>query len=283
MEIVKIKNMSNLSKKETKKTVESLEFHSDIQKLREMPVAIDPWAYEQVGKRNDGPFKDNYQSLEVKECGERLVDTSAFGLASEDYYYSRFAGEKEILAKGLISERVFLRESHARRLAKADQYFRERGLFLYIVSGWRHPELQKIIKEEYAEKFGQEKADRLFASIDRKVPAPHSTGGAFDIELRDLATKQKIDMNVYFENERVASLYWAEELMRAGELDSNSAETVKHRRILYHGLCTEGVIFEKKEDLFVGHPGEYWHYGDGDTLSTYLKKEPFIRYGTVYP
>ena len=262
---------------------EMLGFHFDIKKLRDVPVKIDKWAYEQIGKKNDGPFKDNYQNLEVRECGESLVDTGGFGLSSEDYYFKRFSSEKELLAKKLITEEIFLRKSHVERLARADKYFRERRLFLHIVSGWRHPELQKIIKQEYAEKFGQEKADRLFASINRSVPAPHSTGASFDVEIRDISTGEKIDMNVCYEDEKISSLYWAEELFSDKKLDSCSMEAVKNRRILYHGLCSKDIIFGKEEDLFVAHPGEYWHYGDGETLSTYLRKEPFIRYGIVYP
>ncbi|MFA6047794.1 MAG: hypothetical protein WCV59_02880 [Parcubacteria group bacterium] len=267
----------------TIQTKEMLDFHLDIKKLREIPVEIDSWAYKQVGKKNDGSFKDNYQNLEVRECGESLVDISDFNLSNKDYYFQKFSGEKEILAKKLVTEKVFLRKSHAERLARADKYFRERGLYINIVSGWRHPEFQKIIKEEYAKKFGQEKADRLFASVDRRVPAPHSTGASFDAELRDLSSSKKIKMNVCFNNEVIHGLYWAEELLKEGKLDNISAEAVRNRRILYHGLCSKGVVFEKKEDLFVAHPGEYWHYGDGDTLSSFLKKKKFIKYGIVYP
>lgn len=275
--------MEKFLKEKLKSEEEMIDFHSDIERIRSIPIEIDSWVYEQVGRRNDGPFKDNYQNLEVRECGDPLVDTSDFGLSNEDYYFSRFKDRKEILAKELITEKIFLRKNHAQRLAKADQFFRERGLFIHIISGWRHPQLQKIIKEEYSKKFGQEKADRLFASVNRKVPAPHSTGAVFDVELRNLTNQKKVDMNVFFEGEKIASLYWAEELMQNGKLDNKSVEAVKHRRILCHGLCSEGIIFNKKEDLFVGHPGEYWHYGDGDTLSAYLRKEPFIRYGIVYP
>lgn len=259
------------------------DFLTDIKKLRDIPIRIDSWVYGQVGKRNDGPFKENYQNLEVRECGESLVNVSDFGLSNEDYYFQKFSDEKEILARKLIAEKVFLRISHAKRLAVADKYFRERGLFVHIVSGWRHPELQKIIKEKYAEEFGQEKADRLFASVDKKVPSPHSTGASFDIELRNVSTNRKIAMDVYFNNEKIPSLYWTEELFGEGKLDSASVEAVKNRRILYHGLCTKGVIFEKSEDLFVAHPGEYWHYGDGDTLSSFLRREKFIKYGVIYP
>ena len=250
--------------------------------IRNIPIDIDPWAYEQVGKRNDGPFKDNYQYLRIEESGESVVDCSSFGLSSKDYYYSRFSSNKQMISEGLISKKVLLRESHAQRLARADQYYRKRGLLLHIVSGWRHPELQNIVKKEYAQKYGQERADRLFASVGRQVPPPHSTGAAFDVELRDINTKQKIDMDVFYENERIISLYWAEELMAYGKLDTKNSQAAMNRRILYHGLCTKGIIFERDDDFFVGHPGEYWHYGDGDVLSAYLKKEPYIRYNAVY-
>ncbi|HAT73376.1 MAG: hypothetical protein US30_C0001G0007 [Candidatus Moranbacteria bacterium GW2011_GWF2_36_839] len=280
MEIIK-KDSTYPQKKEAE--MEIPKFHPDIQKIMEIPIKIDPWTYNQIGKRNDGPFKDNYQRLEIRECGEKMVDINLLGLSGEDYYFSKFANRKDILTKKWISKKVFLRKTHVERLVKADKYFKKRGLFLHIVSGWRHPELQKIIKEDYAKKFGCEKADRVFASTDRKVPATHSTGGSFDIELRDLTRKEKIGMDVYYKNEKIPSLYWAEELFNEDKLDSINKEIVKRRRILYHGLCTEKVIFEKNEDTFTAHPGEYWHYGDGDTLSAYLKKESFIRYGIIYP
>lgn len=273
-----IKNIKGFSGDEIKQAEEISCFHSDIKKLRNSSINIDRWAYKQVGKRNDGPFKRKFQSLEVRESGGSLIDVSELGLSNDNYYFKRFSNKNN-----LVSKKVFLRKSHAERLAIADKYFRERGLVLHIVSGWRHPELQRIIKEEYAEKFGQEKADRMFASVGGKVPPPHSTGASFDIELRDLATNKKINMDVYFNHENIPSLYWAEELLKEGKLDESSSEAVKNRRILYHGLCSTGVIFEKKEDVFVAHPGEYWHYGDGDTLSCFLRKEPFIRYGIIYP
>lgn len=278
------KNTEKFSaKKEITQNKKILGFHPDIEKLRAIPVKIDDWTYAQIGKRNDGPFKNNYQGLKVKECKDALVDVDILGLSNKDCYFQKFSNKKGFLAKKLITEKVFLRKSHAERLAKADKYFRKRGLFIHIVSGWRHPELQKIIKREYAENFGQKKADRLFASIDKKVPAPHSTGASFDAELRNIFTNKKIEMNVYFNNEKISSLYWAEKLLKKGNLNTTSAEAVKNRRILHHGLCLKNVIFEKNKDLFTAHPGEYWHYGDGDTLSSFLKKKKFIKYGVIYP
>jgi D-alanyl-D-alanine dipeptidase len=254
-----------------------INFHPNIQKLRETPIKINDWIYKQVGRKNDGPFKKNYQGLITKECGEEMVDIDGYKISNDEYYKNYF------LEGSLISKKIFLRESHAKRLFKVDKFFRDRGLYIHIVSGWRHPKLQKMIKEKYASKFGQKKADRLYASIDWKVSAPHCTGSAFDIELRDLSSKKKIRMNVYFNNEKVDSLYWAEELLKKDKLKCFSIDAVKNRRILYHALCTKNVIFKKKKDLFTGHPGEYWHFSDGDVLSSFLNKKKFTKYGIIYP
>lgn len=258
-------------------------FHSEIEKLRQMPIKIDVWAYKQIGKRNEGSFKRNYQNLIVKECGEKLISVVKLKLSQEDYYLKKFFSKKNIFNNNLIPKEIFLRESHAKRLAKADKYFRKRGLYIHIVSGWRNPKLQKIIKNDYAKKFGQIKADRMYASTDGKVPAPHCTGAAVDLKLRDLSTNEKIKMNVFFEKEEICSLYWGEELLKQNKLNKISVEGVKNRRILYHVLCTKGIIFERKKDLFTAHPGEYWHYSDGDVLSSFLKRKKIIKYGVVFP
>jgi hypothetical protein len=65
--------------------------------------------------------------------------------------------------------------------------------------------------------------------------------------------------------------------------DQSFAEALQNRRILYHVLCTQGIVFDRQEDLFVEHPGEYWHFGDGDPLSAYLRREEFARCGLLEP
>lgn len=257
-------------------------FHNDIERIREIPIEIDQWARKQVGKRNEGPFKDNFQFLRIGQNKEPLVDISKFNLFGEDYYL-KLAGSKNFLAKKLSIGKIFLRMNHVKRLVRADKYLRKRGLFICIVSGWRHPELQRTIKNNYAKKFGQKRADRLFASIDKKTPAPHTTGASFDIELRELYSRKKIEMNLSFGNENINSLCWAEDLLKNKKLNPKDVEAVKNRRILYHILCSKGIVFKKSKDLFTAHPGEYWHYGDGDTLSTYLNKKKTIKYGITFP
>lgn len=262
------------------------------EKLRNKPIVIDGWAYKMVGKRNEGPFKRLYQELKVlsdrDKKNDELIDISKIGIVSRDCYFERCAGAgnryNKLFADGLIFLGVLLRKHHAKRLLRADAYLRKMGLFLNIVSGWRHPKLQQLAKDEYAKKHGKDTADRLFASIDKKVPPPHSTGAAFDAEVRHLDSGNVLKTVVKYKGEKVNSIYWGEELLRKGRLKNKAdQEAVLNRRILYHILCTKDVLFSSKKDLFFVHPGEYWHYGKGETLSSFLAQKKSIKFGLIYP
>jgi D-alanyl-D-alanine dipeptidase len=262
------------------------------EKLRNRPIVVDEWAYKMVGQRNEGPFKRLYQELRVlperDKKNNELVDVSRLGIVNRDYYFEKCIGVgnkcNKFSAEGIIFPYILLRKSHAKRLLKADCYLRKIGLFLNIVSGWRHPKLQQMIKDDYAKKHGKEVANRLFASIDKKVPPPHSTGAAFDAEVRYLESGNVLNTVVKYKGEKVNSIYWGEELLKKGKLKNKAdQEAVLNRRILYHILCTKNILFTSERDLFFVHPGEYWHYGEGETLSSFLARKRSIRCGLIYP
>lgn len=260
-----------------------------IEELREKQIAIDKWSYKQVGRFNEGPFKQLYQNLIVSKEKENidLIDISSVGLVGKDYYFKKFFSSKQYinyLTRGIIGPDVFLRKTHAERLTKADLFLRKNGLFINVVSGWRHPEVQRSIKEDYARVNGKKMAERMFASTEGKVPPPHSTGAAFDVEIKYLRTGKKLNTTVYFDKTKVSSLYWGEELLLNGQLKKREGrEAIKNRRILYHILCQCGPVFSFKKDLFFVHPGEYWHFGEGETLSTFLARKKIIKYGVIFP
>lgn len=263
-----------------------------IEKLRKKPIVIDQWAYSMVGRRNEGLFKRLYQELKVlPDRGKKnneLIDISEIGIVNRDYYFEKYVriGNKynRLFAKESIFPSVLLRKSHAKRLLRVDCYLRKMGLFLNVVSGWRHPKLQKMIKDEYAKKHGKEVADRLFASSNGKVPAPHSTGAAFDAEVRHLESGGVLNTIVKYRGEKINSIYWGEELLKKKKLKNKAnQEAVLNRRILYHILCTKDVFFSSRKDLFFVHPGEYWHYGEGETLSSFLAGKKSIKHGLIYP
>lgn len=268
-------------------------FSKFIEALRNTPIEIDNWRYSQVGKKNDGPYKANYQSLKLckQQSFDRLVDVSRYGIASCDFHLDEFFNGvndyKDSVIDGTLFSRSLLRDNHAKRLAKADAILRCNNLFLYVASGWRHPVIQEKSKSLYAKYHGKETAGQMFASVGEDIaPAPHSTGAVADLAILELSTGKALPMYVTLDGNQIFNLYYLEEIAAINpDLLSKYGvlEYVKNRRILYHLLCTLGVAFDEKEDLFIAHPGEFWHYGDGDPLSAFLNREPCARYGEIYP
>ena len=264
---------------------------STLEELKNTPIKIDPWMIAQVGFDNDGPYKDKYPKIRVVTSDEPLINISEFGIVSSDFYLNQFvSGEtflEEAITKGLLRPSAYLRESHAKRLQKVDEHLRKMGYFLHVQSGWRHPDLQQLVIKEYERKHGDLKAKRLFAQVlEGSAPPPHSTGAAFDLEIRSLKDGRRQELYCSVGNR---TPYGAPELEYLIEQDydlrSNSEVrlAVENRRVLYHCLCTKGVVFDNEDHLFTPHPGECWHFGDGDPLSSYLRQEKFARFGFVEP
>src|SRR3989338_11532823 len=64
-------------------------FDSWSKSLFQKKPALDMWAYEQVGPQNNGPYRDKYRKLPIKDCNEELVNSSLFGLVNKDYYLNK--------------------------------------------------------------------------------------------------------------------------------------------------------------------------------------------------
>lgn len=269
-----------------------MNFTSAIEILRRTPIPIDTWKEAQVGDNNNGPYKQNYPNISVEENNsEPLIDVSIYGLASSDFYMDRLLEGDQSLKpafdNGLFWSRALLRNSHARRLAQVDKYLRQNGLFLFIASGWRHPELQRIITTNFAKQYGEDEARRMFAPVrGDKAPPPHSTGAAADLEIWSLDMGCRLEM-YYTDNDiNIYNAYLMERMSASRSpitLTERFSTSLMNRRILFHVLCTQSVVFENEQDLFCNHPGEFWHFGDGDPLSAYLSQEPIAPYGAIYP
>lgn len=267
-------------------------FHPDIEKLRQRPIPIDPWMNDQVGDVNDGPYKVLYPLMAVAEktVGE-LVDISTYGIVSSDFYLDQLMLGDGYLTPGLEGQlfwpRALLRESHAKRLAEVDAYLRGRGLFLFVVSGWRHPDVQKLVHDNYAAKHGEVAASRMFAPMQPgSSPPPHATGAAVDIEIWSLESRKRLEMYCAINGEQIYSAYKLERMIAESPdllKDELVCDSVMNRRILFHVLCSQGVVFNEKKALFCNHPGEFWHFGDGDPLSAYLSRQQAAQYGLALP
>ena len=265
-------------------------FTREIDELRSTPIPIDPWKDLQIGENNGGPYKASYPLIRVSASEpDDLIDVSTAGLVSSDYYLDQLLlGDRyleQALANGYLWSRAMARRFHAQLLAKADRFLRNNGLFLFVASAWRHPDLQKIITSEFAVKHGADQARRMFAPVtEGQAPPPHSTGAAFDLEIWSLDTGRRLEMYYIHEQHHVYNAYTLEKMaLEHAEHTDAFITSLRNRRILYHVLCTLGVVFSRNEDLFCNHPGEFWHFGNGDPLSAYLSREPAARYGAIYP
>lgn len=259
--------------------------------LRSTPLFFDDWMISQVGEENNGPYKGAYPNMPVEECKEPLVSVNDFGITGSDFYLGEYLSGKDYLKiaveNKLLHPVAYLRRSHVKRLQRVDKFLRESGLFIHIQSGWRHPLLQEAVIAEHARVSGQASARRMFAPVlEGAAPPPHATGAAFDLELRSLESGKRQEMYCRVDGKQIYGGHRLEILVhRRPRLLNNEAivTALENRRILFHCLCTIGVVFDRTEELFTPHPGECWHFGDGDPLSAFLRREKVARYGLAYP
>jgi D-alanyl-D-alanine dipeptidase len=164
-------------------------------------------------------------------------------------------------------ERIFVRDTVARKLAKVNKKLAKYGNFrLKVVYGYRHPDIQK----KYFEKM-RTKLQRLHPSLTDEeldslthnfiaVPsvAGHPTGGAIDVTIVD-ATGNELDMGT-----KIADFKNPEKIKTFAK--GLSKEQKKNRRLLHDLLIAEG---------FAPFYGEWWHfsYGDREWACFYSKKK----------
>lgn len=203
---------------------------------------------------------------------EELASCNKLGILAKNYYLSSPLLTEIPEARQYIQEAVLLRRSVLQRLLLVDNYLREYGLRLIILSGYRHPELQRLILERARVVAGDDVANKMFANA--KYYAPHASGAAFDLELWDeqsqtiLPTKTKRGIDRFC-------------LEGQNDLTSDELVARDNRRILHHLLATDVLL---GKDAFIAHPFEYWHYGCYERLSSFFfcKHNYEVYYDQIY-
>lgn len=224
---------------------------------------------------NTSSYRSQYADVAIRENGEPLVDCAEYGLVSREFHLTKLCqGERMFMTaveRGILYPTVRVRRSIAAALGRVDQRLRKHGLFVFVMSGWRSPELQRIAIDWASSKFGEASASRRFAT---PATTPHATGGACDLELYSLQCMEsltKVD-----EGDDIS--FYGPELKEV----SSEQERLKRgvRRILYHAVTTGRVGLSADERLTI-HPGETWHFGRGDSFTALLRDEPFAIYGPL--
>lgn len=244
--------------------------------------------------------KDNYQDIPIDSnnplFNEPLVAIHQYGLAGQSYYSRKNPGTVDPV-KG-VSEEPYLRKTVVEKLAQInslltkDKYIANHFKFkveLFIQEGYRSPELQrilyeksfpKLLREQYpgiSESQIKKKLSELVAkpSIDAQRPAPHVTGGAFDLRLRK---KESTPLFVYNEpvllskkSADVSEVNYPDYFEDPKNIHSTEDKKIQFNRRLFFSIMS-GEYFGLKTD-FACNPTEWWHWSWGDQLWAYVNNK----------
>ncbi len=202
--------------------------------------------------------------IKIVENGEELVDFLA-GCPGLLLDRPRFHYRRETLLRRSVAEKLCAAE---RRLPQ--------GYRLAVIEGWRAPHIQQRMYRALWNRFQANHPDwsevtlkrvvnRFSAPMNRRVPPPHTTGGAVDVMLADSQGNVLDHSSPY---EPFDPTHFP---LEAPGL-SDAARAV--RRILAEALSASGLT---------NYPSEYWHWSYGDQGWAYRGGHPHALYGAITP
>lgn len=204
--------------------------------------------------------------IPIHDNGEPLVDF--IELYPALYWESRnpvFKYERFRLARRSLAEKL----GQAAALLPA-------GIRLAIVEGWRAPQIQEQMHQATRARLRREHPDwsaghlsrvanRFSAPMDRRVPPPHTTGGAVDVHLVDVHG-QPLDLMSPFQ------------IMDPRGAPTNppglSPEAQRNRALLREAMGATGLT---------NYPSEWWHWSYGDQGWAYRGGHSHALYAAIEP
>jgi len=143
-----------------------------------------------------------------------------------------------------------------------DEKIKAFGLRLFILSGYRHADLQRAILKAAIRGKGDDFAKKMLANPNYYTP--HATGAVFDIEI----WSEKENSMLPTKTEKGFGRYVLEGLEN---LSSKEIIILENRRLIHNLLSTDYIL--RKDKLFIPHPFEYWHYGRNEKLSKFFNQD----------
>lgn len=232
-------------------------------------------------RTDDAASAHDYHDVPIETdssyANEELVPVDALGLASESIY-ARVDGLNAPYYKTFktASKQVHLRKTVAERLLDVNKVLRTYNAEVYLLDGYRPIELQKEIWEDFcaqARRVLGDSADdeecahhagfycsdpRPFDEENFRTWPTHSTGGAIDLSLRSLETKQELYFGGVFDDvTAVSHTDYYERLVNENE-GATAVEARRNRRLLYWAMIDCG---------FVNYPYEWWHFDWGTQMA----------------
>lgn len=203
-------------------------------------------------------------AVEVRECGEPLVDVRTCGVLHVDHRYGDAEGAWTQLRRGV-----------ARRLVAAAARLPDE-LRLLLVEGYRPPAVQARYFSEHLDDLRAahpgwtQQRLRTEASKHTAPPevGPHPCGAAVDVTLCT-GDGEELELGT-----RVNAT--PEESDEACFTDASNISPVarRHRRVLSTALAAEGLV---------NYPPEWWHWSFGDRYWAYTTGGGVARYGPTEP
>ncbi len=253
----------------------------DLFTLRQRPVpsCLDAQARKR-GYRKDVPIQ-----LDGPLANEDCVEVRSVGLAGDNHYNSVFNPPYHARIPGSIAE-LFVRRSVADKLRAVNARLAGAGLELYLFDAWRPQAVQRHfhdvwfpawLSKRQPELAGQALVDEVekywsAPTAGASSPSPHSTGGAVDLTLRFVETRQPLFMDGLFDD--VTDDAWTDSLERRPLVSMSDDEACANRRLLYWVMSEAG---------FANNPTEWWHFSWGDQMWARLTGQPAAHYGPCNP
>ena len=110
---------------------------------------------------------------------------------------------------------------------------------------------------------------RRFHPDDPRTWPAHATGAAVDLTLRDLRTRELLDMGTHFDDmSTVSHSDYFERLLHGGRIGPGDAR-LRNRRLLHWAMQAQG---------FINYSYECWHFDYGNQMyvmmRNYLGRDP---------
>lgn len=249
-----------------------------LESLRDRPLADQaPVRQSRKGFRTRIPI-----ARDDRLYAEPVVEARALGLAGENFYASDRNPPYWHKVEG-ATDRLWLRQSVAAKLARVNNRAAAAGLELFLFDAWRPRAVQAYFHDEWMPRELQrrdpsltgtaltEEVERYWAapSQSESSPAPHATGGAVDLTLR-WQGGEALWMGSLFDDVTALAHRDRFEDLAPENFSFSDQEARANRRLLHWLMVEEG---------FAAHPDEWWHFSWGDQMWAALTGAPAAHYG----
>ena len=228
---------------------------------------------------DEAPTAEDYHNVPIDtrdpRYRESLVDARTCGLAGVNYY-ARTDGNNVPYRQridGAIEE-LWCRQTIITMLRNVNEVLSTHGVELFLWDGYRPIDCQRWLWDFLQAKVRRDRPgdddDQVLARTQRYVSDPrifdphdphtwpvHMTGAAVDLTLRDVKSRELLDMGAGFDelHAKSHSAYF-ERLLIKGRISADDAR-LRNRRLLYWAMRQAG---------FTNYSYEFWHFDYGNQM-----------------